>query len=55
MDVPQLGASATYGSDAIGSVANVITHNDIEGFRIDARAVSCPSNNDGQSHNVARL
>jgi len=37
IEILQDGASAIYGSDAIGGVVNVITNSDFEGFKVDAQ------------------
>ena len=37
IEILQDGASAIYGSDAIGGVVNVITNSDYDGFKIDAQ------------------
>ncbi len=55
VEVLQDGASAIYGSDAIGGVVNVITHRDFEGFKIDAQAGGYVSDGDGESYEVAAL
>jgi iron complex outermembrane receptor protein len=55
VEVLQDGASAIYGSDAIGGVVNVITRQNYEGFRLDAQAGSYLSDNDGESYEIAGL
>ncbi len=55
VEVLQDGASAIYGSDAIGGVVNVITLQDFVGFRIDAQAGSYLSDNDGESYEFSGL
>jgi iron complex outermembrane receptor protein len=49
VEVLQDGASAIYGSDAIGGVVNIITRQDYEGFRIDAQTGNYLSESDGES------
>ena len=55
VEVLQDGASAIYGSDAIGGVVNIITYQDFEGFRLDAQAGSFMSENDGESYELSAL
>ena len=55
VEVLQDGASAIYGSDAIGGVVNVITLQDFEGFKLDAQAGSYLSEGDGESYEYAAL
>ena len=55
VEVLQDGASAIYGSDAIGGVVNVITRQDFEGFRLDAQAGSYLSDSDGESYEFSAL
>ncbi len=55
IEILQDGASAIYGSDAIGGVVNIITKQDYEGFRIDAQTGSYLSENDGESTEIAGL
>ncbi|MGI9233664.1 MAG: TonB-dependent receptor plug domain-containing protein, partial [Woeseiaceae bacterium] len=55
VEVLQDGASAIYGSDAIGGVVNVITRQDFEGFKLDAQAGSYISDNDGESYEISGL
>ena len=43
------GASAVYGSDAIGGVVNIITDREFEGFRFDAQTGAYLAEGDGQS------
>ncbi|MDJ0656947.1 MAG: TonB-dependent receptor [Xanthomonadales bacterium] len=49
------GVSAIYGSDAIGGVANIITHDDFSGLRLDAHAGQYLSTEDGQSERISAL
>jgi iron complex outermembrane receptor protein len=49
IEVLQDGASAIYGSDAIGGVVNVITDQNFEGFQVDAQTGGYLSDNDGES------
>ena len=55
VEILQDGASAIYGSDAIGGVVNIITNQDFEGFRIDAQTGGYLSENDGESSELAML
>lgn len=55
VEVLQDGASAIYGSDAIGGVVNIITNQAFEGMRFDAQAGSYLSEGDGESYEVAGL
>jgi iron complex outermembrane receptor protein len=55
VEVLQDGASAIYGSDAIGGVVNVITHQNFEGFKLDAQVGSYMSEGDGESTEIAAL
>jgi iron complex outermembrane receptor protein len=55
VEVLQDGASAIYGSDAIGGVVNVITRQDYEGFRVDAQTGGYLSDDDGESHEFGVL
>jgi iron complex outermembrane receptor protein len=55
VEVLQDGASAIYGSDAIGGVVNIITRQNYEGFRLDAQAGSYLSENDGESYEFSGL
>lgn len=55
IEILQDGASAIYGSDAIGGVVNIITKQDYEGFRIDAQAGSYLSESDGESFDFSLL
>lgn len=55
IEVLQDGASAIYGSDAIGGVVNVITNSDFEGFKVDAQYGEYVSDGDGASSEVALL
>ena len=55
VEILQDGASAIYGSDAIGGVVNIITKESYEGFRIDAQTGSYISDNDGESSELSVL
>ena len=55
IEILQDGASAIYGSDAIGGVVNVITNSDFEGFRLDAQTGEYLSAGDGASAEIAGL
>ena len=52
IEILQDGASAIYGSDAIGGVVNIITDRSFEGFRIDMQTGGYLSENDGESTEV---
>ncbi len=49
IEILQDGASAIYGSDAIGGVVNIITDRDFEGFKLDLQTGGYLSENDGES------
>ncbi|MCY4476773.1 MAG: TonB-dependent receptor [Gammaproteobacteria bacterium] len=49
IEILQDGASAVYGSDAIGGVVNIITDRDFEGFRFDAQTGAYLEETDGRS------
>lgn len=49
IEILQDGASAIYGSDAIGGVVNVITHRDFEGFAVDANYGGFLDEQDGEN------
>ncbi len=55
IEVLQDGASAIYGSDAIGGVVNIITRQDYDGFRIDAQTGGYLSDSDGESTQLSAL
>lgn len=55
VEVLQDGASAIYGSDAIGGVVNVITNRKFEGFRVDAHAGGYASEGDGESYELSAI
>ncbi len=55
IEVLQDGASAIYGSDAIGGVVNIITHDNYDGFKIDAQTGSYISDDDGESTQLSAL
>ncbi|MGH8223071.1 MAG: TonB-dependent receptor plug domain-containing protein [Woeseiaceae bacterium] len=55
IEILQDGASAIYGSDAIGGVVNIITDQDFTGFRLDVQAGSYLSEEDGESYEIAGL
>ena len=55
IEILQDGASAIYGSDAIGGVVNIITNADFEGFRLSAQTGSYLSEGDGESTQVSAL
>jgi iron complex outermembrane receptor protein len=55
IEILQDGASAIYGSDAIGGVVNVITNSDYEGFKVDAQYGEFLSEGDGASSEVGLL
>jgi iron complex outermembrane recepter protein len=55
VEILQDGASAIYGSDAIGGVVNIITRQNFEGFRLDAQAGSYLDDSDGESYEFSAL
>ncbi|MGI9288049.1 MAG: TonB-dependent receptor domain-containing protein [Pseudomonadales bacterium] len=55
IEILQDGASAVYGSDAIGGVVNIITNSDYEGFRVDMQTGEYLSDDDGASSTVSAL
>jgi iron complex outermembrane receptor protein len=55
IEILQDGASAIYGSDAIGGVVNVITDSMYDGFRIDVQSGEYMSDGDGESSKIAAL
>lgn len=55
IEILQDGASAIYGSDAIGGVVNIITKQDYEGFRADAQYGSYLSESDGEATQFSLL
>ncbi len=55
VEVLQDGASAIYGSDAIGGVVNIITRQDFEGFKLDAQAGGYLEDSDGESYDFSAL
>ena len=55
IEILQDGASAIYGSDAIGGVVNVITNSDFEGFKIDTQYGEYLSEGDGSSAELSLL
>ena len=55
IEILQDGASAIYGSDAIGGVVNVITRSKFEGFRLDLQGGAYISEGDGEDYTAAAL
>ena len=55
VEILQDGASAIYGSDAIGGVINIITKQDYTGFRLDLQTGGYLSDSDGESTEIAAL
>ncbi len=55
IEILQDGASAVYGSDAIGGVVNIITNSDYEGFRVDMQTGEYLSDDDGASSTISAL
>jgi len=49
IEILQDGASAIYGSDAIGGVVNIITHQDFDGFAIDSNYGGFLDEEDGEN------
>jgi iron complex outermembrane receptor protein len=52
VEILQDGASAIYGSDAIGGVVNIITDQSFDGFKFDVQTGGYLSDNDGESTEV---
>jgi outer membrane receptor protein involved in Fe transport len=52
VEVLKDGASAIYGSDAIGGVVNIITRDDFEGFELNASYDTGTENNDGTTKSM---
>lgn len=55
VEVLQDGASAIYGSDAIGGVVNIITKKDFKGMRVSAQTGEFLSEGDGEQTEVSAL
>jgi iron complex outermembrane receptor protein len=55
VEILQDGASAIYGSDAIGGVINIITKKDFDGFQFDTQYGSYLSEGDGESFAISGL
>jgi len=55
IEILQDGASAIYGSDAIGGVVNIITHSSFEGLRLDAQGGGYLSEGDGEDYLLSAL
>ena len=55
VEVLQDGASAIYGSDAIGGVVNIITKKNFKGMRVTAQTGEFLSEGDGESTEVSAL
>lgn len=55
IEILQDGASAIYGSDAIGGVVNIITNRDFEGFKLDVQTGGYLSDGDGESTTLSGL
>ena len=55
VEILQDGASAIYGSDAIGGVVNIITNRDFSGIKVDAQSGSFLSENDGENKEFSLL
>ncbi len=55
IEILQDGASAIYGSDAIGGVVNIITDSAYDGFRLDVQTGEYLSENDGESSKISAL
>ena len=52
IEILQSGASAIYGSDAIGGVVNILTHKSFEGFEIGVQGGSYVDENDGEDFTI---
>ena len=55
IEILQDGASAIYGSDAIGGVVNIITRSDFEGLRLDAQGGAYLSEGDGEDYMASAM
>lgn len=55
IEILQDGASAIYGSDAIGGVVNIITNRDFEGFRFNLQTGGFLAEGDGESQLLSAL
>lgn len=55
IEILQDGASAIYGSDAIGGVVNIITNRDFEGFRFNLQTGGFLEEGDGESQLLSAL
>jgi iron complex outermembrane receptor protein len=55
IEILQDGASAIYGSDAIGGVINIITRQNYQGLKVDAQYGEFMSENDGTTGKVGLL
>jgi len=55
IEILQDGASAIYGSDAIGGVINILTKKSFKGFQVDAQMGSYISESDGEAYNFDLL
>jgi len=55
IEILQDGASAIYGSDAIGGVVNIITKQDFDGFKADAQWGNYITEGDGEAYDVSLL
>ena len=55
VEILQDGASAIYGSDAIGGVINIITKQDYTGFKLDLQTGGYLSDSDGESTDISAL
>jgi iron complex outermembrane receptor protein len=55
IEILQDGASAVYGSDAIGGVVNIITDSKFDGFRLDFQTGEYLEDSDGDSGTISAL
>ena len=55
VEILQDGASAIYGSDAIGGVVNIITNRDFEGMQVDVHSGRFLSQGDGRDFDLSLL
>ncbi len=55
IEILQDGASAIYGSDAIGGVINILTKKTFKGFQVDAQVGGYLSENDGEARDFSLL
>ena len=55
VEILPAGAAASYGSDAIGGVVNLVTYQDFDGLRLDAQIGNHLSHGDGEASRYSLL